>query len=148
MWWFCGCYFYWNTNKRIACQYALRKVCVCTQGANYGMINLVTFSQRLIRMAFDWIAHIYGWRSVIPKKKNKFSAQNVHLMKIQSQFWVITALKYWSSSLKQFNPLDNTSELHMRTLIHHLCMLFTSKHFVFSIFNQSASLAMNKANTF
>lgn len=24
MWWFCGCYFYWNTNKRVACQYGFR----------------------------------------------------------------------------------------------------------------------------
>lgn len=67
-------------------------------------------------------------------------------MKIQSQFEIITALTFWSSSLKQFKPLDNTSELHVRTLIHHLCILFTSKTFGFSIFSINFLLLQSQHN--
>lgn len=58
-------------------------------------------------------------------------------MKIQSRFGIITALTFWSSSLKQFKPLDNTSELHVRTLIHHFtwCSLNIAHFSIFPSFS-------------
>lgn len=58
------------------------------------------------------------------------------LWKIQSQFWIITALKYWSSSLKQFNLLNNIewvtrAHTHTSFVCVFVCVFtFTSKHCV------------------
>lgn len=45
-------------------------------------------------------------------------------------------IKQWSSSLEQFNPLEKTSELHVRTLIHHFYSLLC-RSIGFSIFDDS-----------